>query len=395
MYKRAANFLRGSVLVRVECAWPERVVNLCSAHGVPFWDIRWENAIRFTLRTTRDGARRLRTVAEPIGAQVAVLRQSGAPALLLRLRRRYALLGGAAVLLLLLTASNFFIWDFEVTGNETVPAETILRALERQGVTVGCPGLSVNQEQLRNHVLLELRDVSWLAVNVKGCVAHVQVVERHRPPPLIRDRDKTNVVAARDGLVTRVEALDGQAEVLPGTTVTRGQLLISGVTEAGSYGLMLTHGMGSVWARTWYELSAQIPLRTRQQGAEAASRTEYALIFGKHRIKICGKGSVTTSDCDKITRYNAWTLPGGLRLPVTVAEERYCRCRPEEAERSPEEARQEGEELLLRQLRSQLGEDASVTETRFAAARQGDWLLVTLKAECLEQIGVSVPLIAP
>ena len=391
MYKRTANFLRGSALVRVECAYPERVVNLCSVHRIPFWDVRWESPIRFTLRTTRPGVRQLRAAAEPIGAEVRVLRQSGAPALLLRLRRRYALLGGAALLLALLTASNFFIWDFEVSGNETVPTETILRALERQGVAVGSPGLSVDQEQLRNHVLLELHDLSWLAVNVKGCVAYVQVVERRRPPPLIREQDATDVIAARDGLVTKVEALDGRAEVLPGTTVTRGQLLISGVSEGGSYGDLPTHGVGSVWARTWYELSALIPLQTRQRTAETEVRTEYALIFGKHRIKICGKGSVTPTDCDKITRYVAWTLPGGLRLPVTLAEERYSRRGTAEAERPVREARQEGEELLLQQLRSQLGDDAAVVDTRFAAARRGDSLLVTLKAECLEQIGVSVP----
>lgn len=395
MYKWTANFLRGSVLARVECAYPERVMNLCSAHDIPFWDIRWESPICFTLRTTRGGVRSLRSVAEPVGAQVDVLRRSGAPSLLLRLRRRYALLGGAAALLVLLTASNFFIWDFQVTGNDTVPEEVILRALERQGLTVGSPGLSVNQEQLRNHVLLELHDVSWLAVNVKGCVAHVQVVERHRPPPLVSERDKTNVVAARDGLVTRVEALDGQAEVLPGTTVTRGQLLISGVSEAGSYGVMLTHGMGSVWARTWYEMSTLVPLRTLQRtGTENDSR-RFALIFGKHRIKIGGKGSVTAADCDKIIRYRAWVLPGGLRLPVTLAEERLIRCETWAAERSEAEARQEGEALLLHQLTEQLGADGSITEKRFAAARQGDWLLVTMKAECLEQIGVSVPLATP
>ena len=395
MYKWATNFLRGSVLVRVECAYPERIMNLCSVHDIPFWDIRWETPICFTLRTTRGGVGGLRAVAEPVGARVEVLRRSGAPSLLLRLRRRYALLGGAALLLALLTASNFFIWDFEVTGNETVPTEEILRALERQGLTVGSPGLSVNQEQLRNHVLLELRDVSWLAVNVKGCVAHIRVVERHRPPPLVSEEEKTNVVAARDGLVTKVEALDGRAEVLPGATVTRGQLLISGVTEGASYSVLLTHGMGRVWARTWYELSTLVPLRTCQRTAEEDSSVSYALIFGKHRIKIGGKGSVTTADCDKITRYRAWVLPGGLRLPVTLAEERIVRRGLWEAERSVAEARQEGEELLLHRLTEQLGEDGSITERRFAAARQGEYLLVTMKAECLEQIGVSVPLDTP
>ena len=392
MYKRLVNFIQGSVLLQVESAYPERVINLCSAHSIPFWDVQWRSAICFTMRTTPGGERRLRQAAAQTDASVRRLDRDGAPVLARRLRHRYLLLAGGAVLLALLLASNFFIWDFEVTGNDTVPEEVILRALEKQGLTVGCPGLSVDQETLRNHVLLELQDVSWLAVNVKGCVAHIQVVERHRPPALMEERQPANVIAARDGLVTKVEALDGRAEVMQGSTVTRGQLLISGVTDGGSYGMRLVRGMGNVWARTWYEQSTLVPLKTELCGSEDKTFTRFALDFGKHRIKFYGKGSVTATDCDKITVYKPWVLPGGLRLPVTLVTERWAVRDMAEGERTLEQARQEGETLLVHQLTEQLGENGTVTETRFATARQGDYLLVTMKAECLEQIGVSVPL---
>ncbi|MBE6990453.1 MAG: sporulation protein YqfD [Ruminococcaceae bacterium] len=395
MYKKLTHYIEGDVLLAVESAYPERIVNLCSAHGIPFWDVRWTGAISFTMRTTRRGERRLRQAAVQTDAAIRRLQQRGISVLAERLHRRYALLAGLAALALALLASNFFIWDFEVTGNDTVPEEVILRALEQQGVTVGSRGLSVDQEQLRNHLLLELPELSWLAVNVKGCVAHVQVVERQRPPEVVREQEAANVVAGRDGLVTKVEALDGRAEVMRGTTVTRGQLLISGVSDSTGRGVRLVHGMGRVWARTWYELSALVPLQVYEQGAEGDTVTRVALDLGKRRIKLYGKGSVTPADCDKITQYKRCALPGGLRLPVTLVVERWTPHSVLEAERSEKAAQQEGEALLLGRLQALLDEDGSVTETRFAAARQGNWLLVTLKAECLEQIGVSVPLNAP
>jgi len=391
MVLRIVNYIQGSVLLSVESAAPERIINLCSAHGIPFWDVRWQDGAHFTMRTTRKGEQLLRQVSERTDASIRTLRRRGIPVLVGRIRRRYALLVGLAAAALLFAASNLFVWGFEVTGNDTIPAETILRALEKEGVAVGCRALSINQERLRNHVLLELKDVSWLAVNVKGCVAHVQVVERHRPPEIVRDNQAANVVSSRDGLVTKVEALDGRAEVLAGATVTRGQLLISGVGDNGRK-VWLMHGMGRVWARTWYELSTLVPLRTAAKGAPARPVTRFSLDFGKHRIKIYGKGSVTPADCDKITRYKAWTLPGGIRLPVTLVTERWQPYTVSARERSVEQARREGETLLLHLLEAQLDEDGSVAETRFAAARQGNYLLVTLKAECLEQIGVSVPL---
>ena len=55
MYRKALNYLRGQAVVRITCETPERVVNLCAAHGVPFWDLTWETAAAFRVTTTLSG----------------------------------------------------------------------------------------------------------------------------------------------------------------------------------------------------------------------------------------------------------------------------------------------------------------------------------------------------
>ena len=389
MYRSAVNYLQGNVSVRVESPFPERVLNLCAVHDVPFWDLKWLDGVTFTVSTTRRGLRRLRQV---VGAEctVTVCRESGAPHFLRKFRRRYALWCGLAAFVLLLFGGNLFIWEFRVTGNQTVPDETILRALEDYGITVGSPGMHIDQENLRNHVLLELSDLSWLVVNVKGCVGHVQVVERQRPPEIVDDTDTTNVVASRPGLVTKVEALDGKAQVAAGSTVTEGQLLISGVVDSQRTGVRFLHGMGNVWARTWYDLSVMVPLSIDGHSAVERKTTRIALDFGKHRIKIYGKGSMLGADCDKIIHYSGVSLPGGLRLPITVVKEETVRYTDMPVQRAAADARAEGEALLLRLLEEQMTDTGTVTQTRFAAAEKNGCLLVTLKAECLEQIGRQV-----
>lgn len=218
LYRNVLNFLRGSVQVEIECACPERVLNLCAVEEIAFWDLQWLSPIALRLRVTRRDWRALREVCTRADAQASRLRERGAPQLLLRLRTRYALLAALALFALLLFGGNLFIWSFEVTGNETVPTETILRALEKCGVAVGSQGLKIHQEDVRNRALLELPDVAWLAVNVRGCVAHVQVVERKRPPAVVQESQVCNVVARREGLVTRVQALDGKAVAAPGAS---------------------------------------------------------------------------------------------------------------------------------------------------------------------------------
>lgn len=392
MYRKVLNYLRGQVTVEVESAAPERVLNLCAAHGIPFWGLTWLSELR--LRATIDRAElpRLRQVLTQTDAVLTVVRTKGAPEVWRQYRRRYVLLAAAGLLVLVMGLGSTHIWAFQVTGNDTVPTETILRTLEKYGVALGARS-RIRQEELRNHVLLELPDVVWLTVNMRGCTAHVQVVERQRPPHLYTDGEITNVVAARDGLVTSVQALDGEAQVMAGSTVTAGQVLISGVVDSDRRGYRLLHGMGQVWARTWYELSVSVPLTVREKGRETGTVTHLAVDVGRNRIKIYGKGSMTGPDCDKMTLYHQARLPFGLTLPVTLVTERTVRYAAGETERSLEEARAEGEAQLMAQLRTALAQrDGSLLHHRFDAVRQGTRLVVTLHAECEEQIGVSSPL---
>ena len=394
MYRKVLNYLRGQVTVEVESAAPERVLNLCAAHGIPFWGLTWLSELRLRAAIDRAELPRLREVLTRTDAVLTVVRTEGAPEVWRQYRRRYVLLAAAAVLAAVLALGSTHIWAFQVTGNDTVPTETILRTLEKYGVALGARS-RIDQEALRNQVLLELPDVAWLAVNVRGCVAHVQVVERKRPPAVVQESQVCNVVARREGLVTRVQALDGKAVTAPGSVVTEGELLISGVADSERSGLRLLHGMGEVWARTWYDLSVSVPLKTTEKTGEGRKKLHLSLDFGRRRIKFYGKGSITGANCDKITDYKPLTLPGGLRLPVTLVVERTCVYDTRPAERSAEQARQEGEENLLAQLQSLLPEGSRVDETHFAAARQGDTLLVTLRAVCTEQIGRPVVLENP
>ena len=392
MYRGFVNYLRGQTVLEVSCAAPERVVNLCSANGVPFWNVVWLTGERLRFTTTRDGEKYLKTLVGQLDAEVSVVRRSGAPELWRRVKRRYVLLGAVAVLPLVLAVCAGRIGGFEVSGNDTVSTPEILQALERCGVAVGTRGVGLDQDDLRNRVLPLLPDVVYLAVNVRGFTAHVQVVERTRPPHLYRDSDVQNIVARRDGLVTEVTALDGAAAVSPGDTVTAGQLLISGAADSPR-GVRLMRATGTVRARTWYTLTVPIPLAEEERAGESGHVLRLSLDAGRRRIKFYGGGSVPGTDCAKITAYHPLTLPFGLRLPLSLVTERIVSYDTAPARNAAEAAQREGEAQLLHQLQETIGEDGTVVKTEFSREERGGWLYVTLRAECEEQIGTEVPLI--
>ena len=390
MFKRLVHFLRGCDLAEVTCACPERVVNLLGIKQIAFWDLQWQSEICLRLRLPRCQQALLQEIAAQTGAEVTLLSRRGVPVWWERFKRRYVLLAGAAVFCLLLGCGNFFIWEFRVSGNETVSTQTVLRALEEYGLTVGSPGMHIDQEDLRNHVLLQLHDLSWLTVHVKGCVAYVQVVERQRPPEIAQEDGVYNIVAARDGLVTNVQALNGRAQVAQGSTVCAGDLLIAGVYEPKEGCTYLTRSLGTVTARTWRELAVSVPLEVTEKAAAQQKRTSIAVLFGKKRIKIWGRGSITGGNCGKIISYHPVMILGELRLPITFVTETVTTYETVSALRTRAAAQKEAEQLLTAQLSREIAETGTVTSTRFSSAVQGKYLLVTMQAECLEDIGREV-----
>ena len=326
-------------------------------------------------------------------------RVAGVPFFLGRLRRRGALLAGVGLCAVLLVLNSFFIWDFQVEGNGAVPPEKILRVLAENGVKRGTFAFSIDQHDLCNRALPDLPELAWLTVNVRGCRATVVVRERVPKPEIVNESAPTNVIATRDALVTDVRALDGEAKVLAGTTVRAGQLLISGVVETDGVmspvvGTRFLAGKGEVWGRTWYELSTKIPLFEEIKTPAGGAKHTYAVLWGENRVKfrIKGAGNLSTK-CDKIISRKQWTLPGGLALPVTWVTETDVPYETARVARTREEAEALGRAALERYLTSQLGEGGEIVASRVASAVRGDWLLVTLSAECAEQIGEVVPIV--
>ena len=398
MLKKAVKLLRGSVCVRAKSAYPERMLNLCSARGIEFWDVKWIDDTALSFCVARGDLRALRRAAEGCGAEVSIERTAGTPFFFARLRRRHALFAGGILCAALLLVNSLFIWDFEVTGNETVPTETILHALREHGVHRGTFIYSFRSQDICNRVLPELKDLCWVAVNVRGCKAYVQVRERVRAPERVNESEPTNVIAAKPGLITKVRALDGEKRVLPGTSVQQGQLLIAGVVDTGgtdkpSVTTRFLAGKGEVWARTWYDLTVRVPLTYEKKVYTGKEKRSHTLIWGENRLKIGAKGSsICNVDCDKIKNQTQWTLFGLFALPVTWETETLLPYELEITPRSRADAEAQGKDVLETYLAALLGETGSVTQRRFSTAVEGDTLVVTLSAECEEQIGKEVPI---
>ncbi|MGN1003638.1 MAG: sporulation protein YqfD [Oscillospiraceae bacterium] len=392
------NFLRGSAAVEVTGAFPERFLNLCAQEGIGFWGLETPDSHTLRLRCARRDVKRLEPLARRVMCELTVRGRFGIPFFLGRFRRRYALLLGLALSLCAVGVLSQFILTVDVQGNETVPTAVILEEMKRLGVRPGAYGPSIEENQVCNEALLELKDLAWISVNLHGTRAEVLVRERSPKPEIVDESVPAHVVADGSGIITQLEVHAGQALFQEGDTVVEGEVIISGVVDLKEplyseidLGTMTVRAAGKVYARTWRTLSAVIPLEASVKEYTGAETSCWSLTIFGHRLQFFKNGGISYERYDKITNNHTLTLPGGREMPLTLTESTV---REYEVHTVSIDA-EAGEKLLRQRLEERLDElmqtkEGEVLQTEFTAVRKDGLLTVTLVAECSEQIGKTV-----
>ena len=392
------NLIRGMVCVRLTGLFPERIINLCAQAGIDFWAMEWldEHTVRFTTRRYTLGL--LEELAVKAGCEVERESSRGLPDFLGRFRTRYAFLAGLAFALCAVSFLSRFVLTVEVSGNEQVPAAVILSQLRRLGVRPGAYGPALDRKQLAQEALVELKDLSWMAINLHGTRVEVIVREAVKEPERIDETGWFDIVAQADGIITLVEPEQGDAAVGDGDVVARGDVLISGTVtlEPPLYSdvptrYYQTHARGRVWARTWRTLAAAIPVETEVKEYTGAEKSVWSVNFFGQRMKIFGNTGISWPMYDKITTVRPATLPGGRELPLALHRETFREYLPNTVEVDREAAQALLEEQLQKRLAALIGEDGTVESTRFSSRVAHGRLEVTLTAQCLEEIGEERP----
>ncbi len=385
---RVEEKLRGLVRAEISGPEPEKLLNACLAENLPL--IRPEGVDRWTLRlgVYEGDLSRLERLAESCGCELRILSRFGGSRTRKLLYRRLGLLLTAALLLALLCVSSLFVWEIRLVGADAISRGELLRALEDSGLRSGCFWPTLDADTLRDRMLLREPRLAWLAVNIRGSVAEVRLLQRAEKPELVSDERAADLRAARAGLVRRISARSGQVTVQPGQAVNAGELLVSGTLDSITAAPRRVQAQGEVWADTWYELTAICPLPQGKESGSAGPRERFALKFGGKRINFYQNGGKTIDGCDKIVHEYNLGIEGLFRLPLSVVREELRPYRT--AEFSRDEAEEIGQRLLASLAEHIEGE---IVFSGLSTAQVDGMTVVTLRAQCRENIAQTVDII--
>ena len=374
--------LRGYVCFTVCGTYPERFINIALKNRLRLWNVVRGGDGLTACMYMRDYLR-VRRYARASGVRLKISGRKGLPTLLRRYSDRVGLVIGAAAFVITVFVMSLFVWSIDITGLEDISESEMRALLAENGISVGAFKPAVDYQSAARSVMLSDSRVGWIAVNVTGSYASVEIKEQ-TPSPEVPDIDAPcNVKARRDGRIIRIDAEQGKTAVMEGSGIVKGQLIVSGVMEDQLGGVRLVHAAATVLAETGYRAQFRLPQRvTVFRPTGEVKRRLTADIFG---IKLpLTVGGVSTVDMlsDDVEEVPA---PLDVQLPAGLLTRRIYALEREEAALSRDEAKS----ILLRE--AQLYEaftlsDCTVKKRSFRLAEDGGGYLLTADFTCEEDV---------
>ena len=221
-------YAKGFVEFTAEGRSPERFMNLCAQRGINLWGARPVSK-GIQGRMSAKDYKGIRPAARRAGVRTRIVKKRGAPFYAARYRGRIGIPIGAALGIALLIFLSNFIWTIHISGAEHVSEQRLLRFLSESGIKVGAFRNAADARQAKRDVLLKVDELGWMSVNIIGSHAEIEVREKARKPELEDNLNPCNIMAAADGVITKIFIGNGVSNVKEGSGVAKGDLLVSGL----------------------------------------------------------------------------------------------------------------------------------------------------------------------
>ena len=239
-------FFCGILEVEFFGIYPEKIINLCAKNRIAVWNVHYgNNKIRLFI-TVKD-FKRLPKILKRSGLRLHILNKTGFPFFINRYKRRFGIFAGIVIFFAVLQFMSGFIWIIEVEGNKTVTDREILAICEDLGIKIGVKRNSIDTKNTPQDLLLKTDKLSWGSFNIEGCKLTVNVTEI--VPKTEDNTVATNLKAAKDGIIEKIDVTSGNPVVKVGDIVKKGDLLVSGITET-MRDTKFVHSIGTVTAKT-------------------------------------------------------------------------------------------------------------------------------------------------
>ena len=267
--------------------------------------------------------KRLKKPAEKCGGEIEITKKHGIIFPLLKLKDRWGLFCGALIFVCLISLLSGYIWDIEIIGNERIKSSEIISFLDENNLRRGVPWKSVDKDRIENLMMASFDDCAWVHINELGTSARIEINET-APKPKITPKTITNVKAKKDGLIVKTSVLSGWQVARIGDSVTKGDLLISGIYESEiKQGNQFAHASGEYIAEVKEKVELTVARKQSYKDYKEEREFKKLFFFGLEIPLYIIPYETKNSELEIKSKYltlNSNDIPIGI---INVRERRY------------------------------------------------------------------------
>ncbi len=385
-FKILLNIILGYVSIEVEGYFIERFMNLCNKEKIFLWGIKRSHSTKVRVNVGLKDFKRLKPIIKKTKCRVKINKKKGVPFLLHRYQKRKIFFALFLIIILSIILLSNFIWNIEVTGNNRIPKEEILSILQNNNLKIGKCKIGLKTNSIVQQIRLERNDIAWVGIDIKGTNAIVEIVEADLKPEIINEDEFCNIIATKDGIITKITAQNGTPVAKQGDMVTKGSVLIGGWLEGKFTGTRYVHANGEIQARVWYSEKTKIPLKQLEKVPTGKQENKYSVKINNFKINLL-KGVSKFEKYDTIETTKKLKLFSNFYLPIEIYKKTFSEYQEKEINYTVEEAKSIGIAQAQQKLEGKVENKELIVDKKIYTKQNENYVEVEVIYEVLENIG--------
>lgn len=380
------SYILGYVRVTIEGYYIERFINICTNRKILIWNVKREKGIKLFFNVGIRDFRKLIEISKKTQCKIKITRKRGIPFILNRYRKRKIFAILLLILISLIIISSNYIWNIEIQVEEGEEISGIEEQIESAGLTIGKNKSQIDAKEIINKIRLEREDISWMGIEMKGTNAIVKIVKSEEAPEIIDENEYTNIVATKDGIITKITAQNGTAKVAVGDVVQKGTVLVEG-TMTGKYTEMrYVHSIGEIEAKVWYTKSKKIYYNEEKEQKTGKEEKKYKMKINNFQINLY-KTLSKFKFYDTIEDEKKIKIFSNLYLPISIIEVTNQEKEINKKTYTKEQAEKIGIELLREELKKEIEKKENIVEEIIKTNEMEEYIEINMTYEVIENIG--------
>ena len=386
--KRIVNYIYGYLRIVVEGYYIERFMNICRNKGYMMWNIKKNNDIKIALNIEIKKFKDICRIAKKTGCHIHIKAKRGLPFLLNKYKKRKIFALCLFIIIAVIFFSSNFVWNIEIIEENGIEIENIMEDIHKAGLKIGELKSNINTKEIINQVRLNRDDIAWMGIELKGTNAIVKLVKADKKPEIVDEDEYCNIVSNKNGVITKINAQDGTANVKVGDTVSEGDILINGWMEGKYTGIRYVHAKGEIEARVWYTMNKTIPYNTTEKQSTGNVETNYGIKINNFKINF-PKGVSKFNFYDTIETENKIKLFSNFYLPISIVKTTNEEYEEVQKTYSIEEAKNLGIQEIEKELEEKIEDKDKIVNKNINTYENENSVDIYVTYEVLENIGTN------